>query len=373
MVGVAACGTVNSIKALWETRIRKVQEEEKEEARRRKTKGGVTGRLDTSVWEDRLTLAKLKEKLQSEEGRLILRIEQEDWKSLPDCLVQLPHVQEWQIHRTGLQTIPSFISRFQNLLVLDLSRNGISNIPRQIGELPQLKELLLSYNRIQLVPEELGCCQSLERLELAMNRNLDQLPNQLRNLKKLQHLDLSMNNFTRVPDCVVGMPMLEWLDMGGNHLQHLPEDIHRCEGSAATCSGLPPAHHALLFPLRMEKLHTLWLQRNQLETLPENISRMASLDTLVLSSNKLTDIPQLMEDMSNLRFVNFRDNPLTLNVTLVSEKTETQEEDDREMFGREFMLTYIQEARKRSHAILHMHRVATATAVSAAPVDSIST
>ncbi|TWW58355.1 Leucine-rich repeat-containing protein 39 [Takifugu flavidus] len=363
MVGVAACGTVNSIKALWETRIRKVQEEEKEEARRRKTKGGVTGRLDTSVWEDRLTLAKLKEKLQSEEGRLILRIEQEDWKSLPDCLVQLPHVQEWQIHRTGLQTIPSFISRFQNLLVLDLSRNGISNIPRQIdvgeavrplvllsGELPQLKELLLSYNRIQLVPEELGCCQSLERLELAMNRNLDQLPNQLRNLKKLQHLDLSMNNFTRVPDCVVGMPMLEWLDMGGNHLQHLPEDIHR-----------------------MEKLHTLWLQRNQLETLPENISRMASLDTLVLSSNKLTDIPQLMEDMSNLRFVNFRDNPLTLNVTLVSEKTETQEEDDREMFGREFMLTYIQEARKRSHAILHMHRVATATAVSAAPVDSIST
>lgn len=53
----------------------------------------------------------------------------------------------------------------------------------------------------------------------------------------------------------------------------------------------------------MEKLHTLWLQRNQLETLPENISRMASLDTLVLSSNKLRDIPQLMEDMSNLRSV----------------------------------------------------------------------
>lgn len=49
MVGVAACGTVNSIKALWETRIRKVQEEEKEEARRRKTKGGVTGRSDSNA------------------------------------------------------------------------------------------------------------------------------------------------------------------------------------------------------------------------------------------------------------------------------------------------------------------------------------
>lgn len=37
-------------------------------------------RLDTSVWEDRLTLARLREKVQPEDGRLVLRIEQEDWK-----------------------------------------------------------------------------------------------------------------------------------------------------------------------------------------------------------------------------------------------------------------------------------------------------
>lgn len=51
----------------------------------------------------------------------------------------------------------------------------------------------------------------------------------------------------------------------------------------------------------MEALHTLWLQRNELEKLPENIARMRSLDTLVLSSNRLRDIPPLMEGMSNLR------------------------------------------------------------------------
>lgn len=189
-------------------------------------------RLDTSVWEERLTLARLREKVQSEDGHLVLRIEQEDWKvkspdrkssseededgldltflcpkqSLPDCLVQLQNVQEWQIHRTGLQRIPAFISTFHNLFVLDLSRNGIEEIPTQIGgwsvlggclssghagrasllllpgRLTQLRELLLSYNRIQMVPEELCCCQSLERLELAMNRSLDQLPDQVSGL-----------------------------------------------------------------------------------------------------------------------------------------------------------------------------------------------
>jgi len=61
--------------------------------------------------------------------------------------------------------------------------------------------------------------------------------------------------------------------------------------------------------------------------------------------------------MSNIgdvccRFVNFRDNPLSLDVTLARKKTkddEDHDEDDREMFGREFMQVYIQEARKRVH------------------------
>ncbi|XP_029987321.1 leucine-rich repeat-containing protein 39 [Sphaeramia orbicularis] len=338
VVGVAVGGSVSSIKALWETRIQKIREEE-EEQRKRTPRGGASGRLCVGLWEDRAVLARLKQKLQTEDGRLILRIEQEEWKTLPGCLVQLSQVQEWQIHRTGLQKIPSFISSFQNLLVLDLSRNGVTEIPKQIGKLIRLRELLLSYNRVQFVPEDLGLCESLERLDLAMNRDLNQLPDQIRNLSRLHHLDLSMNDFTSLPDCVVDLPALEWLDMGGNRLEELPEDIHR-----------------------MEQLHTLWLQRNRLERLPVNISRMRNLDTLVLSSNRLKDIPPLMDDMSNLRFVNFRGNPLTLDVTLPCSRTKTDdqnededEDDDREMFGRDFMRFYIREARKRAYAVLNMH------------------
>ncbi len=36
-----------------------------------------------------------------------------------------------------------------------------------------------------------------------------------------------MNQFTTIPDCVVNLPSLEWLDMGSNRLESLPEDIHR--------------------------------------------------------------------------------------------------------------------------------------------------
>lgn len=44
-------------------------------------------RLCVGVWEERAALARLKEKLQMEDGRLVLRIEREEWKVKPSTQV----------------------------------------------------------------------------------------------------------------------------------------------------------------------------------------------------------------------------------------------------------------------------------------------
>ncbi|NXR46373.1 LRC39 protein, partial [Hippolais icterina] len=317
MAETAVClGTFTAVKTLWEVRIHKINEELQREKEFRQ-------RL-LLVWEERAALAKLKEKVINEGGRAILRIEEEEWKTLPSCLLKLIHLQEWQLHRTSLQKIPQFIGRFHSLVVLDLSRNSIESVPKEIGQLTSLQELLLSYNRIKSVPKEISNCINLERLELAVNRSICDLPPQLSDLKKLSHIDLCMNQFTAIPSALLNMPNLEWLDMGGNKLQELPDTIDR-----------------------MENLHTLWLQRNEINSLPETIGNMKNLSTLVLSNNKLKDIPACMKDMTNLRFVNFRDNPLELEVTLPPCEN-TDEEEQQEMFGIDFMHMYIQESLKNS-------------------------
>uniref|UniRef100_A0A8C9PGY3 Leucine-rich repeat-containing protein 39 n=1 Tax=Spermophilus dauricus TaxID=99837 RepID=A0A8C9PGY3_SPEDA len=284
---VVCTGAVNAVKEVWEKRIKKHNEDLKREKE-------FQHKL-VRIWEERVSLTKLKEKVTREDGRVILKIEKEEWKSLPSSLLKLNQLQEWQIHRTGLLKIPEFIGRFQNLIVLDLSRNIISEIPRGIG--------------IYIVDIyfEKPC-----------------FPLQLSSLLKLTHLDLSMNQFTTIPPAVLNMPALEWLDMGSNRLEQLPDAIER-----------------------MKSLHTFWLQRNQITCLPETISNMKNLGTIVLSNNKLQDIPLCMGEMENLRFVNFRDNPLKLEVTLPPSES-VDEEEERELFGLQFMHTYLQESRRKA-------------------------
>lgn len=220
MTESAVCtGAVSAVKEVWEERIKKHHEDVKREKE-------FQHKL-VRIWEDRVSLTKLKEKVTREDGRVILRIEKEEWKTLPSSLLKLNQLQEWQLHRTGLLKIPEFIGRFQHLIVLDLSRNTISEIPRGIGLLTRLQELILSYNKIKTVPKELSNCTSLEKLELAVNRDISDLPPELSKLLKLTHLDLSMNQFTTIPHAVLDMPALEWLDMGSNSLQQLPDSLDR--------------------------------------------------------------------------------------------------------------------------------------------------
>ncbi|XP_035293949.1 leucine-rich repeat-containing protein 39 isoform X1, partial [Cricetulus griseus] len=128
---VVCSGAVNAVKEVWEERIKKHNEVVKREKE-------FQHKL-VRIWEDRVSLTKLREKVTREDGRVILKIEKEEWK----------------VNQRGL-----LIAGF--------------------GLLTRLQELILSYNKIKTVPKELSNCASLEKLELAVNRDISDLPPEVR-------------------------------------------------------------------------------------------------------------------------------------------------------------------------------------------------
>jgi Leucine-rich repeat (LRR) protein len=81
--------------------------------------------------------------------------------------------------------LPDTLANLQNLEELDLGRNGITSVPPQVASLRGLKKLSLDYNEIRDVPSFVGGLKNLRELSLNANGGA-RLPESLAGLKGLK-------------------------------------------------------------------------------------------------------------------------------------------------------------------------------------------
>lgn len=127
---------------------------------------------------------------------------------------------------------------------------------------------------------------TLEILDLSGNR-LSRLPDDLPRLRKLRILFCSNNAFTELPAVLGDCPQLEMVGFKSNRIARLP--------SAAL-----PA-----------RLRWLILTDNALTALPDSIGRCADLQKLMLAGNRLTELPASLVDCRRLELLRIAANRLT--------------------------------------------------------------
>lgn len=86
---------------------------------------------------------------------------------------------------TRPRPLPDTLGDLHNLEELDLGRNGIRSVPPQVASLRGLKKLSLDYNEIRDVPAFVGDLKNLEELSLNANGGA-RLPQSLAGLKGLK-------------------------------------------------------------------------------------------------------------------------------------------------------------------------------------------
>lgn len=146
------------------------------------------------------------------------------------------------------------------------------------GELTGLTRLTLREGLIDFPCEIFGLADSLEILDLSGNR-LSELPEDLDRLAKLRILFCSENNFTHLPAVLGKCPALEMVAFKANRIKTVDE--------------------AALSP----KLRWLILTDNRIEKLPTSIGRCVSLQKLMLAGNRLEELPVEMANCRNLELI----------------------------------------------------------------------
>jgi hypothetical protein len=146
------------------------------------------------------------------------------------------------------------------------------------GGLAGTTRLSLRCGLTEFPREILGLADTLEILDLSGNR-LSALPEDLGRLHRLKILFCSENDFTHLPAAVGACPALEMVGFKANRIETVDE------------AAFPPS------------LRWLILTDNRLEHLPDFIGRCSRLRKLMLAGNRLQRLPDAMAACTDLELI----------------------------------------------------------------------
>ncbi len=158
--------------------------------------------------------------------------------AFPDAIFGLADTLEvLNLSGNQLDSLPADLSRLRKLRILFCSDNPFTEVPECLGDCPQLEMvgfkanrirhlpadslppalrwLILTDNQLESLPAEIGNCRRLQKLMLAGNR-LTSLPPSLSECTHLELLRIAANRLQLLPDWLLTLPRLSWLAFAGN-------------------------------------------------------------------------------------------------------------------------------------------------------------
>ncbi|GJJ03888.1 hypothetical protein RugamoR64_44260 [Duganella rhizosphaerae] len=175
------------------------------------------------------------------------------------------------------------------------------------GQLAGISRLQMSCGLTDFPPEIFDLADTLEILDLSGNA-LSSLPDDLPRLRKLRIIFCSANQFTTLPAVLGACPALTMIGFKSNQIREVP------------AAALPPALRWLvLTDNRIEQLpaaigrcaplQKLMLAGNRLTALPPELAACSQLELLRIAANRLTELPMWLLDMPRLSWLAYAGNP----------------------------------------------------------------
>lgn len=153
------------------------------------------------------------------------------------------------------------------------------------GELNGARHLKLAENLTTFPPEILSLKETLEVLDLTGNQ-LSELPDELAECTKLRIIFCSENRFTELPEVLGRCPALSMVGFKANQIE------------VVSPKSLPA------------RLRWLILTDNAIERLPDELGQRTSLQKLMLAGNRLTELPASLANCQRLELLRISANRL---------------------------------------------------------------
>ncbi len=197
---------------------------------------------------------------------------------LPEELFELTHLSVLFAKECGLKQLSPRLLELKKLTAVYLSDNQIKELPEGFGQLTYLQEVYLSNNQLAAVPDSVRHLERLRELYLDGNQ-LTAISPALARLRSLEILWLGNNQISELAPALLELGALKMLGLDHNQLREIPD-----YGTAG-----------------LHRLQKIYLEGNQLTTVPAFIAALPNLTTLDLRDNQISSLPKELTSTANLR------------------------------------------------------------------------
>ena len=224
----------------------------------------------------------------------------------------------------SLKSLPNKIG-LEALEIFDLGGcSRLEKLPVIVGNMSRLSKLYLNETPIKDLSLSVKLVTGLVKLDLRDCKNLSSFPNAYCSLMSLKILTLSgCSKIDELPENLGNLKGLEVLDVSRTAIKELPTSINHLKNleklSFYGCEGLSPNSSNKLISLRqrspypigmlvhslsgLRSLTNLDLRFCNLQSIPDEIGCLSSLLELNLEGNNFICLPKSLIQLSNLRFL----------------------------------------------------------------------
>ena len=175
------------------------------------------------------------------------------------------------------------------------------------GELAGIRRLKLACGLTRFPREILDLADSLEILDLSGNA-LSTLPDDLSRLTRLRIIFCSDNAFTELPEALGTCPALRMIGFKANRIctvsaKSLPPTLRWLTLTDNAIEALPDEIG------NCAQLQKLMLAGNRLQALPESLARCRKLELIRIAANRLEELPAWLLSLPRLSWLAYSGNP----------------------------------------------------------------
>lgn len=231
---------------------------------------------------------------------------------IPDRIAELSTLKDLTISSNPIVSFSPKLVDMKQLTRLGLTNLGLKEVPEFVLAMPQLERLQLGSNHILRIPESFGKLQALKELNLDFT-GLSEISAPIFELKRLMSLSWQGNNLTVLPEEISQLKQLHTLALGHNPEFELKISLlgKLPNLKKLFLGGLPSSTEAFNNLHALRQLDSLWLNNNQLNSLPLAVCKLKKLRSLSLSENNLTHLPKEISKLRDLEYLYLDGNQLT--------------------------------------------------------------